>query len=177
MLKIPQKHELKKVASPPALIPLKFSKSKPIIIRPLSPLCRKPYKLNAAGYQEEPRQPYVGFVVHSSQIKYIEFGQTLYDSFLESLRRCGWLLSERYDPGDSVHGGEWEIKWSKIHKSFKAHFLGEKEISKSHRKLIKDFLKYNPQPFHGFNGGSNSRWWDNQIVRPALARTENLIPV
>jgi len=173
--KIPQKHEPKKSAITHAPVLLKLNKKQSYIIRPLAPTCRLPERSRVW----ERRGRYVVYVIHDGQIKYLEFGSTIFKCFQASPKTDDDPYFNDYpvlrdtrpfDPGDSIHGGEWRIYYSKPHRSWKAEFLKKSRLSKHHRKLVHTFLKEDANPFDSFTV-------DNNAVRPVFKYTEKIIPI
>ena len=171
--KIPQKHELKKPSLPPAPVLLKLNKKRSYLIRPLAPTCclyqdRRWYK----------RKKYVVFVIYDGQVNYLEFSESIYKSFCERIRiddaptfDSHPVLRETrpFDPGDSIHGGEWRVYYSKSHRNWRAEFQGESRLSKHHRKIVHEFLRDNSNPFEIF--------FRDGPIHPVLRYTEKIIPI
>lgn len=168
--KIPSKHEPKKSPSIHDLTPLRLNQKHVFVVRPIAPTCELP-----TSKEHRWRKPtYVVFVIHDSQVKYLEFGKGMYESF--KTRGSDTVPSE-YDPGDTIHGGEWKIFYSKPHREYRAEFLGESRLTKHHRKLVQAFLRDNPNPFEIFREGEMDSCGYGGCVRRMFTYTEKVIPV
>jgi hypothetical protein len=145
---------------------LRLNKKKSFQVRFLAPLCRPVFSVVS------PFTDYCSFVIDraDNKIKMFEFSGSIFEclkSFMESRGYC----TEIEDPGDSIHGGEWEIYWDRVTKQWLARVIRMEELSKKDRKLIHQFVSDVSQPFVKYEH------LIKDMIEPVCDRTENLIPL
>lgn len=147
---------------------LRLDKKKSLQVRFLAPLCRPVFSVVS------PFTDYCSFVIDraDNKIKMFEFNGSIFEclkSFMKS--REHYSGTEIEDPGDSIHGGEWEIYWDRIAKQWLARAIRMEELSKKDRKLIHQFISDIAQPFIKYEH------LIKDMIEPVCNRTENLVPL